>query len=98
MGWLAPMVPPVMPVTGLPPGWGSNGFSTTVASTCDTPRTFVVKLYQLSVRSQYFGRVLVASWMLSNTFTVAGCSVVRLAERVPRTFVRNCHEGSVSIA
>ena len=56
------------------------------------------KLYQWSVRSQYIGSDLLASWTRSKTFIVPDCSAVRPDARVPRTSVRNCHDGSVSIA
>src|SRR4051794_30799908 len=87
-----------MPSSVWPCGCGPNGSSTTVASTCDTPRTFVEKLYQASVRSQYIGRFLLASWTRSKTLTVPDWTAVRPLDRVPSTSVRNCHDGSVSTA
>ena len=50
-----------------------------------------MKLYQLSVRSQYTGRALLAAWTRSTTLIVADCVGGRGSlERVPRMSVRNC--------
>ena len=91
------MVPPVIPVTR-PGGWASNGSSVTVASTWLKPRTLTSKLYQDSVRFQYSGSSLDASWTRSATLIVPAWLVVRPLERAPRTSVRKPQSGSVSIA
>jgi hypothetical protein len=50
------------------------------------------------VRSQYSGRLFVASWPRSATLTLPVWTVVRLVERVPRTPSRKAQFESVSIA
>src|SRR5689334_12181320 len=93
------MVPPEIPSSTLPCGCLPNGSSTTEARTCDLPRTLAAKLYQPpSVRSQYCGRVLLASWTRSMTLTVALCAGALPEERVPSRSVMNDQDESVSIA
>ena len=87
-----------MPSSTLPAGCLLNGSSITDASTCDVPRTLVEKLYQFSVRPQYSGRFLNASWTRSKTLSVPLCEPAWPAERVPRRFVRNVLLESVSTA
>ena len=81
------IVPPAIPSSVWPCGCGPNGSSTTVARTCETPRTFAAKLYQASVRFQYWGRFLVASWTRSATLIVADWTSVLPVARVPRISV-----------
>ena len=53
---------------------------------------------KMSVRSQYSGRFLLASWTRSKTLTVPDCEPCGPFERVPSSSVRNDQVGSVSIA
>ena len=73
-------------------------FSSTVAKTCENPRTLLEKLYQRSDRTQYSGSTLLASWPRSATLIVACVASVRVVERVPRMLVMNGQLASVSIA
>jgi hypothetical protein len=97
-GWSKPIVPPAIAGRVAPEGWRSNGFSTTVARTCEVPRTFLSKLYQRSVRVQYSGSALAAGWTRSATLTVAAWASVSPVARAPSRSVRNCQLSSVWIA
>lgn len=74
-------------------------FSSTVARTCETPRTFAAKLYHRSVVVHRSGSDADAGCTRSATVTVAAlASVGAPAARVPSTLSRKAQPGSASMA